>query len=65
MPICLNCFHRAGSRCDHPHSRLRGGRGVKLEYPSPLTGMIDYDGKRRRESGPFKVFPGIVYRLLG
>ena len=66
MPICLNCAHRAGMICWHPHSRLRGGRGVKLDYPSPTTGVIDYRGKRgRREGGPFTVFHGPVYNCSG
>ena len=66
MPICLNCVHRAGSICWHPLSRLRGGRGVKLDYPSPFSGFMDYSGKGgRRQGGPFTVYPGRVHNCSG
>ena len=66
MPICLNCVHRAGSGCYHPEGWLRGKRGIKLEYPSPTTGFIDYSGKGgKRQGGPFRIYPGQVYNCSG
>lgn len=62
MPICLNCVHRAGFKCWHPQSRLRGGRGLKLDYPSPTTAHLYYGGGKGEW---IKVYPGMVYACAG
>ena len=66
MPICLNCMHRAGSQCWHPHSWLRGHRGLKLEYPSPFT-AICRTAKQKNGSRTVVVrtFPGRVHNCSG
>lgn len=66
MPICLNCQHRAGSRCWSPQGRLRGGPGLKLDYPAPFQGFVRHsrDSKGRRCTR-FVTFPGVVFNCSG
>ena len=65
MPICVDCPHRAGSKCWHPTSPLRG-RGLRLGYPQPTTGFLDYAGRGgRRQGHAFTIHPGPVYSCSG
>lgn len=42
MPVCVLCRHREGFRCANPIAKANGGPGLRLDFPTPLEGFIDY-----------------------
>lgn len=67
MPICWNCRFRAGSGCQHAQSRARGGRGLRLDMPSPTWGHMRTrrDPETGSRSKTFVLYHGPVWGCDG
>ncbi len=62
MPICTNCRWHAGTLCQHPRSKARGGPGVRLDGPgAQWTSMQVRGAHGRREHRTGILYVGPVW----